>query len=164
MAMDAIALLKQQHREVDELFERIQRSKADDEKIQLLGLIAERLTIHAEIEERHFYPFARSKGIQDLVDHSLKEHLEAKRLISEMLQLKRSDPRVDQDILQLITSVQQHVQEEENTFFPRLMTLVTQDDLVAVGDQMARTAEDLARQELLKLAERAGNVVPPVQP
>jgi hemerythrin superfamily protein len=161
MATDAITLLKQQHREVDALFTRIQNSKADDEKIQLLGQIAERLTIHAEIEERIFYPFARSKGIQDLVDHSLKEHMEAKRLISEMLQLKRSDPRVDQDVLQLIESVQHHVQKEENTFFPRLMTLVTQDDLMSLGGQMERMVEDLARQELLKLAERAGNVVPP---
>jgi hemerythrin superfamily protein len=161
MAMDAISLLKQQHQEVDALFTRVQSSNADDEKIQLLGLIAERLTIHAEIEERLFYPFARSKGIQDLVDHSLKEHMEVKRLISEMLQLKRSDPRVDKDLLQLIESVQQHVQEEETTFFPRLMTLVTQDDLLSLGGQMERMVEDLARQELLKLAERAGNVVPP---
>ncbi len=161
MAMDAISLLKQQHQEVDALFTRIQNTKADDEKIQLLGLIAERLTIHAEIEERLFYPFARSKGIQDIVDHSLKEHMEVKRLISEMLQLKRSDPRVDKDLLQLIESVQQHVQEEETTFFPRLMTLVTQDDLLSLGGQMERLVEDLARQELLKLAERAGNVVPP---
>ena len=67
--MDAIAMLKQQHREVDSLFERI-RMASDDEKILLLGKISEQLTIHAQLEERHVYPFARRVGIQDMVDHS----------------------------------------------------------------------------------------------
>lgn len=161
MAKDAIELLKQQHREVDGLFERIQRADGD-EKIQLLGRIAEMLTIHSEIEERLFYPFARQRGVQDLVDHSLQEHAEVKLLISELLQLKRNDARVDQDVRKLITSVQQHVKEEEGTFFPRLMTLVTNDELVKLGEQMQALVEDLSKQELLKMAEQAGAEAPQV--
>lgn len=161
MAKDAIELLKQQHREVDGLFERIQRADGD-EKIQLLGRIAEMLTIHSEIEERLFYPFARQRGVQDLVDHSLQEHAEVKQLISELLQLKRNDARVDQDVRKLITSVQQHVKEEEGTFFPRLMTLVSRDDLVKLGEQMQALVEDLSKQELLKMAEQAGAEAPQV--
>lgn len=155
MAMDAINLLTQQHREVDELFVRVQ-SSSGDEKIRLLGLVCERLTIHAEIEERHFYPFARSAGIQDLVDHSVEEHAEVKQMISELLQAKRNDPRIDTLFTQLMTNVQQHVKVEENTFFPRLMTVVSQDDLVRVGEEMQSTADELAKQELLKMAEQAG--------
>jgi len=159
MATDALEMLKQQHREVDELFERIKRSSGD-EKIQLLGRVCERLTIHAQIEERHFYPFARSAGIQDLVDHSLEEHAEAKQIIAELLQLKRNDPRIDRLCQQLKTSVQQHVKEEENTFFPRLSTLVNQDDLVRVAGEMQGTVDELSKQELLKMAERAGAEMP----
>lgn len=155
MAKDAIELLKQQHREVDGLFERIPRADGD-EKIQLLGRVAELLTIHTQIEERIFYPFARQRGIQDLVDHSLREHAEVKQLVSELLQLKRNDVRVDQDVQKLITSVRNHVKEEENTFFPRLMALVSKDELVKLGEQMQATVEDLSQQELLKMAEQAG--------
>lgn len=159
MAVDAIEMLKQQHREVDDLFLRIQSSKGD-EKIRLLGLVCERLTIHAEIEERHFYPFARSAGIQDLVDHSIEEHALAKHTISELLQVKRNDPRIDVLFTQLMTSVQQHVKEEENTFFPRLTSVVSQDDLIRVAEEMQATADDLAKQELLKMAEQAGADMP----
>jgi hemerythrin superfamily protein len=159
MAMDAIKMLTQQHREVDDLFERI-LSSTGDEKIRLLGLVCERLTIHAEIEERHFYPFARSAGIQDLVDHSIEEHAEVKQMISELLQVKRNDPRIDTLCKQLMTSVQQHVKEEESTFFPRLSSVVAQDDLIRVAEEMQRTADDLAKQELLKMAEQAGADMP----
>ena len=159
MATDAIEMLKLQHREVDELFNRIQASSGD-EKIRLLGTVCERLTIHAEIEERHFYPFARSAGVQDLVDHSIEEHAEAKHTISELLQVKRNDPRIDVLFNQLKTSVQHHVKEEENTFFPRLMTVVTQEDLIRVAEDMQRTADELAKQELLKMAEQAGAEMP----
>src|SRR4051812_3835030 len=98
--MDAIAMLKQQHREVDELFDRIQKAGAD-EKITLLGQISEKLTLHATIEERHFYPFCMRMGIQDMVDQSMQEHAEVKQLIADILQLKRHDPRIEQDTQQL---------------------------------------------------------------
>ncbi|MFL5349007.1 MAG: hemerythrin domain-containing protein [Hyalangium sp.] len=158
--MDALAMLKQQHREVDELFDRIQQC-AEDERITLLGQISEKLTMHAELEERHFYPFARRMGIQDMVDHSLQEHAEVKHLIAEILQLKRHDPRIMQDVMQLITSVQSHVKEEENTLFPRLMSVASQDELMNVGMEMQRTMEELSHQELLKMAEHEGSTVTP---
>ena len=97
--MDAITLLKQQHREVDALFERISTA-GEDEKILLLGKLSEQLTIHAQLEERHVYPFARRMGIQDMVDHSLEEHAKVKQLIAEILSLKRHDPRVDENVSQ----------------------------------------------------------------
>ena len=56
--MSAIELLKQQHREVDGLFQRIKVANGD-ERISLLGQVAEALTIHAALEEHFFYPFAR---------------------------------------------------------------------------------------------------------
>jgi hemerythrin superfamily protein len=158
--MDALAMLKQQHQEVDMLFQRI-RQGGEDEKIQLLGQLAEKLTIHAEIEERHFYPFAQRMGIQDMVDNSLREHAQVKQLIAEILQLKRHDPRIDQNIQQLQQSVQSHVQVEENTLFPRLMSVASEDDLRNVGMEMQQTMDTLSSQELLKMAEHQGSPMSP---
>lgn len=155
MAMDAIEMLKKQHREVDDLFARIQ-SSSGDEKIECIGRVCERLTIHAQLEERHFYPFARRAGIQDLVDHSLDEHAEAKRFISELLQLKRNDPKVDNCIQQLKTSVQHHVKEEESTLMPRLQSIASEDDLRDLADAMQSTMNELSGQELLRMAEAEG--------
>ncbi len=157
--MDAIALLKQQHREVDALFERLLQS-SEDEKILLLGKISEQLTIHAQLEERHFYPFAQRMGVQDMVDHSLQEHAQVKQLIAEILSLKRHDPRVMENVLKLQQSVQSHVMEEENAFFPRLLSVASQEDLMNVGMQMLATMEELSRQELLAMAESQGTMSP----
>jgi len=157
--MDAIALLKQQHQEVDALFERI-RTAGDDEKILLLGKLSEQLTIHAQLEERHVYPFARRVGIQDMVDHSLEEHAQVKQLIAELLSLKRHDPRVDQNVQLLQQSVQSHVAEEESAFFPRLASLTSPEDLMTLGTEMLSTMEELSQQELLAMAESQGATTP----
>lgn len=160
--MNAIDLLKQQHREVDVLFERASRAKLD-EKITLLGQIAEKLTLHARIEEQHFYPFARSKGIQDMVDTSLQEHMEAKRLIANLLSSKRNDPKLDAELLKLQQSVQHHVKEEEEKLFPRLVGVATAEDLDTLGDTLQQSADELSNQELLQMAENEGSALPPVQ-
>jgi len=158
--MEAIEMLKQQHREVDELFDRIQRAGAD-EKITLLGQISEKLTLHATIEERHFYPFCMRMGIQDMVDQSLQDHAEVKQLIADILQMKRHDPRLDQDVNKLMMSVQTHVKEEENTLMPRLMSVASEEDLRNVAMEMQRSMDELSHQELLKLAEHEGSTVMP---
>lgn len=158
--MDALTMLKQQHQEVDELFDRMQQAD-ESEKITLMGQISEKLTLHAMIEERHFYPFCRRMGIQDMVDHSLQEHAEVKQLISEILQLKRHDPRIDQSVQRLMMSVQAHVKEEENTLFPRLMSIASEEDVRNVGMEMQRTMDEMSQQELLKLAEHEGSTVTP---
>jgi hemerythrin superfamily protein len=158
--MDAIAMLKMQHQEVNELFDRIQHASAD-EKIILLGQISERLTLHATIEERHFYPFCMRMGIQDMVDHSMQEHAEVKQMISEILQMKRHDPHIDQTLHRLMMSVQSHVQEEETSLFPRLMSIAAEEDLRDVGMEMQRTMDELSQQELLKMAEHEGSTLMP---
>jgi hemerythrin superfamily protein len=158
--MDAIAMLKQQHREVDELFDRIQHASAD-EKVPLLGQISEKLTLHATIEERHFYPFCMRMGIQDMVDQSLQEHAEVKQLIADILQMKRHDPRIEQDAQRLMMSVQAHVKEEENTLFPRLLSVASEEDLRNVAMEMQRSMDELSNQELLKLAEHEGSTLMP---
>jgi hemerythrin superfamily protein len=158
--MDAISMLTQQHREVDQLFERIRQANGD-EKISLLGQVSEKLTLHAEIEERHFYPFARRMGIQDMVDRSFQEHAEVKQLIAEILQIKRHDSRLDRDVQQLMTSVQEHVKEEESMLFPRLASVAMAEELRNVGIEMQRTMDALSEQELLKMAAQEGGAMSP---
>jgi len=160
--MNAIDLLKLQHREVDVLFMRASKAGLD-EKVGLLGQIAEKLTLHAQIEERHMYPFAQRMGIQDMVEHSLKEHAEAKRLIADLLQSKRNDPKLDQELLQLQQSVKHHVKEEEEKLFPRLSELASAEDLEQLGTTLQQSADELANQELLRMAENEGSALPPVQ-
>lgn len=158
--MEALTMLKQQHQEVDELFDRIQMAD-ESEKVTLMGQISEKLTLHMMIEERHFYPFCMRMGIQDMVDQSIKEHAEIKQLISELLQMKRNDPMIEQSMRKLMMSVRSHMNEEESTLFPRLMSIASEESLRGVGMEMERTMDEMSQQELLKLAEHEGSTVMP---
>ena len=65
--MDAIKFLKQQHNEVEDLFEEFENSESDEEKQSLFEEIADDLAIHATIEERYFYPAVRAKQTEGVI-------------------------------------------------------------------------------------------------
>ena len=84
---DAIKMLKDQHREVEELFEEFEAaSEAEDsEKArELAGVICEQLTLHATIEEEIFYPAAQSEETEEQLEEAAVEHMSAKRLIADI--------------------------------------------------------------------------------
>ena len=159
--MSAIELLKQQHREVDGLFQRL-KSSTGDERISLLGQVAEALTIHAALEEQYFYPFARQQGVDGLIDESFQDHAEVKRLLSEILQAKQTDPRLDGLCLRLERMVTEHVGQEERALMPTVEAAADAEALVSMRDDMLQAIDNWRNQELLRLAERQESPPPAV--
>ena len=150
--MNALELLQGQHREVEQLMEKVAPS-GGAEKIALLGKIAESLTLHARLEERHLYPLLRQHGLEQQVDHSLEEHTQMRRLVSEILELKRSDPRLDQAFGQLENVVRDHVREEENEIFPKAREKIDAAVLERAGEEMKRAMGALENEELIAQAD-----------
>jgi hemerythrin superfamily protein len=159
--VSAIELLKQQHREVDDLFQRI-KSTTGDERIALLGQVAEALTIHAALEEQYFYPFARQQGVDGLIDESFQDHAEVKQLISEILQAKQTDPRLDGLCLRLERMVTEHVSQEENALLPKVMAVSNEEDLVTMREEMEQAIDNWRNKELLRMAEHQESPPPAV--
>src|SRR4051794_28000919 len=91
MGMNAIDMLKKEHRAVEELFEQFEKAGSPDAKRTVFEQIADALAVHATIEEKHFYPAAKGQGTEDLLLESVEEHLEVKRLIADLLELDASD-------------------------------------------------------------------------
>src|SRR5688500_4884055 len=89
---DALALLKQDHRRLEELFDAFKTLPSDDEKEQIAATICEELKIHATLEREIFYPAARA-GLEDadVVDEALVEHDSADRLIAEIEAMRPGD-------------------------------------------------------------------------
>ena len=58
--MDAIALLKADHRKVEELFEKYEKSRG--KKAEIAQQICLELTVHTAIEEEFFYPACLEGG------------------------------------------------------------------------------------------------------
>src|ERR1700761_5110608 len=83
--IDAIALLKADHRAGEKLFASFEKAKDKDRKSALASAICMELRAHATIEEDIFYPACREAGVdQDLMDEANVEHDSAKVLITEI--------------------------------------------------------------------------------
>ena len=65
--MSAIDLLESQHREVDALFAALEDATSTAEKESLFVQLADKLAVHAAIEEHHFYPTVRARRTEDIL-------------------------------------------------------------------------------------------------
>src|SRR6185369_15282924 len=111
---DAIALLKQDHRTVEELFEQFEKARGDGRKEQIANEICLELSVHATIEEEIFYPACEGKVDEDLLKESYVEHDAAKVMIAEIASGRgESDEFFDSKVKVLSEEIEHHVEEEE---------------------------------------------------
>ncbi len=147
--MDAIKLLKQQHREVESLFEKFESAgeEAHVMRMELFTRIADNLAAHCAIEERVFYPSVYVGPTEDSLKEAVEEHLGAKRLIADLLDMEPSDPQFSAKVSVLKEMVQHHVQEEEKELFKSVRKLLSRAELDALGEQMEAMFDDLIQTE-----------------
>ena len=149
-SQDAIALLKEDHRKVEELFKQFESAKGDGRKETLATQICLELSVHAAIEEEIFYPACEGKVEEDLLKESYVEHDAAKIMIAEIAAGAGSgDEFFNAKVKVLQEEIEHHVEEEEK----RLEGLFSQArkadlDMDALGEQLAaRKAELVASYE-----------------
>jgi len=66
--MNAIELLETQHRDVDDLFARLEKGSASEKARQkMFDDLADLLAIHASIEELHFYPAVKAAKLDPII-------------------------------------------------------------------------------------------------
>jgi hypothetical protein len=110
---DAIALLKADHRKVEDLFEKFEAAKGDGQKRKLAEQICLELTVHTKIEEDVFYPACEGAVEEDLLNEAYVEHDGAKVLIAEIEAGGPDDQFYDAKVKVLSEMIAHHVQEEE---------------------------------------------------
>ena len=143
--VDAIALLKKDHRKVEGLFEKFERARGDDRKADLVRQICMELEIHTMIEEEVFYPACKGKiEDTDLLEEGYVEHDGAKVLIAELLDGAATDEFYDAKVTVLSEMIKHHVKEEER----RSEGLFAQArdaglDVAALGDRLKTRKEEL---------------------
>lgn len=154
---DAIALLKADHRKVEELFEAFEKAGSDGRKQKLALEICTELKVHTMIEEELFYPAFRGKIEEDTLNEAYVEHDGAKVLVNDIEAGGPDDDFYDAKVHVLSEEIKHHVKEEEapsEGMFAQCRK--TDVDLVALGEQMwAR------KQELLTQAKAGG--LPPAE-
>ena len=159
--MNAIDLLKQQHREVEKLFKKIEKA-GPDEKEQLFDELADSLAVHAAIEEQHFYPATKDARTEELLQEAVEEHLSVKRIIADLLEMEPDDAQFDAKIKVLQEQVEHHVEEEEGELFPKVQKLHSKDELEDLGVLMEQTAEELKEQGAprMEVPKETGSAAP----
>jgi hemerythrin superfamily protein len=138
--MDAITLLKQDHKVVEKLFKQFEKTTQPAQQRKLAMQVIEELSVHAAIEEMVFYPAIRERvpDAEDTVLESLEEHHIVKWVLSELEDMKPDHERFKAKMTVLIESVRHHVEEEESELFPQVRKEIKRKALAELGDALEK--------------------------
>ena len=146
-SQDAIALLKADHRQVEDWFEQFEKARTAGRKLELATDICNALKVHATIEEEIFYPaFLEATKDKDLHHEAEIEHDAAKRLIAEIDASSPDDDYYDSKVKVLSEMIKHHVKEEEQPGGMFAEARRSGMDLEALGAQMAVRKGELEAQ------------------
>jgi hemerythrin superfamily protein len=141
---DAVALLKADHRQVEEWFSQFSKTNGASKKQQLADKICEALTAHTTIEEEIFYPaFLDATQDKDMHHEAIVEHDGAKKLIAEIQSMSASDDYFDAKVTVLSEMIKHHVKEEEQPGGMFAEAKKSDMDLQALGSQMRDRKKEL---------------------
>ena len=140
MSSDAIILLKADHKEIRRIFREFQAAgdRAVKKKARLAERIIELLTVHTYIENEIMYPEVRKllPDVEDDVLESYEEHHVADVLCMELSAMKPDSERFDAKVTVLIENVTQHIEEEEQEWFPKVRTGLGRKQLQELGARL----------------------------
>ncbi len=144
-SQDAIALLKEDHREVEKLFKQFEEAKGDGRKQKLAHQICLELIVHSEIEETIFYPACEGTVDEDELKEGYVEHDAAKLLIAEIEAAEdgADDDFFDTKVKVLSEEIEHHIKEEEGPGGIFSQARKGKLDMDAIGEQLAERKKEL---------------------
>lgn len=141
---DVVSFLKQQHQQIQGLFEKVRSSVGEERERQFYSL-RRLLAVHETAEEEVVHPAARRAlpNGEALVSERLKEENHAKQVLSKLESLDCNSAEFDTMFSQLESSVLAHAQAEEREEFGKLAAALDQERLQRMR-RMAEFAEKVA--------------------
>ena len=150
--MDAIQLLKNDHKEMRSLLGELEAttSRGVKKRQQLIAEIEAKLKAHTTIEEEIFYPAfkdAGKKGDDDkMYFEALEEHRAAGDLVlPDLLNTEPASEKFSGRAKVLKELVEHHADEEEKEMFPRAKKILSKDELMTIGQLMQSRKQELLR-------------------
>ena len=142
--VDAIALLKEDHQRVKDLFAQYEATTDRAMKRTLAEQVFVELETHAQLEENVFYPAVNDETDKgpELVKESLSEHETVKTLIQALRSMAHDTDAFDAKFQELIQNVAHHVEEEESEMFP-LAEQELAEELEEMSEEMQELKADL---------------------
>jgi hemerythrin superfamily protein len=136
---DVIAILEADHREVEQLFEQIQRAQGS-QRTKLVEKLASELTLHMSIEESLVYP-RMARIDKEMSSEAQAEHSLSRKVLKDLQRLAPDTPGFDGALEMLKAGIQHHVQEEEGEAFPKLRSRLDSSELEQLTEQVQAAKE-----------------------
>jgi len=143
---DAVTLLKQDHRLVEELFEKFESTNGNATKTKLAHQICMELTVHQIIEEELFYPGVKEFVDEEIYAEAYVEHDGSKVLLAEILAGSPDEEFFDAKVKVLSEMIKHHVKGEEQRDGMFAQAKRNGADLATLGEMMAARKEELTSQ------------------
>ncbi len=143
--IDAISLLKTDHRKVKNLFARYESAGDFSTKYLIAEQVFPELDLHAQWEESVFYPAYEAmtgKHGTQLVADSRLAHEHVRELMSELQGIDLDEAAFEVKFHELMGIVREHVAEEENAMFPEAEQMLA-DQLADLMDHMVELKQQL---------------------
>jgi hemerythrin superfamily protein len=136
---DVITELTSDHREVDEMFERMNAlPQGDKQRKDLVDNATIELVRHSVAEEMYLYPAVR-QHLPDgdrIADKELEDHAGVERLLKDLESMQPDDGDFDRLVGKLQGEVTEHVRDEEQRLFTMLREHCPQEMLDELGDKV----------------------------
>ena len=143
--IDAITLLKTDHRKIKNLFARYESAGDFRTKHLIAEQVFTELELHAQLEENVFYPayeaMTGEHGTQ-LVADSRFAHEHMRELMIELRGIDLDEAAFEVKFHELMGIVREHVAEEENAMFPEAQVILA-DQLEDLMDHMVALKQHL---------------------
>jgi len=160
---DVVELIKNDHREVERLFDMLQKQPAT--RGLNFPILCALLIAHSRAEESEVYPVAKDEaGETEEVAHSQGEHAEAEHMLEQMTAMDPDSAEFATALDELIKAVNHHVEEEESKVLPGMQQRLSDARRAELGEAFvtARTEHlgdrpgQATREELQQAARTAG--------
>ena len=144
--MDALQLLKDDHKKVKKLLEELDGTteRAEKTRTELFDRLKHELTIHETIEEEILYPalkeFAKTR---DITLEAYEEHHVVDQIVSELETTPVTDETWGAKLTVMKENLEHHIEEEEDQMFKQARQVMEPGDLDELGDRMAARKEEL---------------------
>ncbi len=144
-ALDAIAMLRDDHKKVSALFDEYEKSRSATKKQAIVANICLELSVHATLEEEIFYPAVRAAlKDRELVPEAIVEHATLKEFIAKVDGKLPDGDMFDAQIQVMGEYVKHHVKEEQNEMFPKARG--SKLDMAELGQRMLERKQELLAQ------------------
>ncbi len=121
----------------------------------LFRRLAESVAAHAAMEERVFYTAVRARQVDETLVDARHEHGAIKRVLDEMFTCGVEHECFRAQLHALAAHLHQHEQvEEEQILFPKVRLLSSEEELTALGREMAALFDEMRRRPAAAVGRR----------